>query len=191
MKKILLTLVSLICFLPLVAQEDVLTFKGIKLGTDKNTFRSEMIRENFEFHSEDAQERVMFFTGHFIGEQCNISVYYDINLRVHKVIALLPETSSWPLISSQYYNIKAALAKKYGPPLSDVEYFKSPHKKGDGFEMYAIMRDRTEIRAIYNSESHPITIFIVNSRKGSAYIGIVYSYASLTKAHEDYIYDDL
>lgn len=191
MKKILLALVSLICFLPLFAQEDVLTFKGIKLGINKNTFRSEMIRENFEFHSEDTQGRIMYFTGQFVGEECIITVLYNANYRVHRVIAWLPETSSWRTISYKYSNIKESLAKKYGRALIDMEDYKGPYTKGDGNKKLAVLFEEATIIAVYNSKAHPVAVSIVKADIGTMCITIAYSYASLSAAYKDYIYDDL
>jgi len=189
MKKTLLTIAALIYFLPLFAQEDVLTFKGIKLGIDKNTFRSEMIRKKFNFSQENDQSRVLFFTGQFLGTESNILVMYDVSNRVYGVIVILPEMPLWSLTCSTYSDIKTALANKYGPAILDIEEYKDHYKKGDGNERFAVMLGKAEIRATYNSEAFPITISIQGL--GGIHIFLAYSHTALTKAHEDYIYDDL
>ena len=193
MKKLLLTIIATLFLLPAFGQEDVLFFKGVQLGTDKDNFKSLLVLEEFEFIGDEIEDQIMGFEGRFMGEDCTILLQYTANHKVFKVTVILPGMLSWNSITTEYSKIKAALAEKYGPAIGEVENYEWPYSKGDGMEWNAVKYGKALIATVFNSREHPLTVSIGKSSSSTNMLCIYLSYTHylLEKSDQALKYEDL
>jgi len=94
-----------------------------------------------------------------------VKLYFYKNQLYGGTVFYIPEKD--PEILSLYRNIKNEVAEKYWEPQIDVESYKSPYSKDDGFELSAIKGGYATIGAIWyfpnsfsNEINHTGTIMI-------------------------------
>ena len=68
---------------------------------------------------------------------------------VWKFAVYLPEQLSWTSLKSEYEEYLDVLTRKYGVPEKTYNFFSSPYKEGDGFEMTAVEVDKCVYSAFW------------------------------------------
>lgn len=125
MKKIYLTLVSVLVSLAAVAQASSghLSFKGLPIDGHYKTFAQQLIQKGFSPAMED--NAGIFLRGTFMGEP-GVTVLVRPNhstLSAVSVIAMIDAGDSWPGIEQKYYDVVSTYMKKYGRPSHHNEKF--------------------------------------------------------------------
>ncbi len=68
---------------------------------------------------------------------------------VWKFAVYLPEQTSWTTLKGDYEEFLEILIKKYGEPESKYNFFSSPYKEGDGYEMTGVAAEKCTYSAFW------------------------------------------
>ena len=68
---------------------------------------------------------------------------------VWKFAVYLPKQTLWTSLKSEYEEYLDLLTKKYGKPKSTYNFFSSPYKEGDGYEMTAVAVEKCTYSAFW------------------------------------------
>lgn len=82
---------------------------------------------------------------------------------VWKVAIYFPEydyTSNWYTIKNDYNTLKDQLKNKYGNYTNDYNFFSSPYKEGDGYEITAIKVNKCTFYTSWEQKDNAISIEI-------------------------------
>mgnify|MGYP003654111450 CR=1 FL=1 len=69
---------------------------------------------------------------------------------VWKFIVYLPKNDSWYSIKNEFNDYRKTLIAKYGEPSKDYNFFSSPYKEGDGYEMNALVLGKCTYFSFWN-----------------------------------------
>ena len=145
MKKLLLTICSLLFCVLSYAQTEHLMFKGLPIDSSKQEFVKELQRQGYVYVDDDK------LSGTFIGRDSYVFIYdTPITNTVWQVGVLFKSTyDTWSLIKRIYDDLVDVYTKKYGAPILDQKEFKSPWREGDGHELFALRSDRCVYRTVF------------------------------------------
>lgn len=126
MKKLLLAAAALLLALAAQAQGTKhLSFEGISLEGEYNTFTQIMRRNGFRFASKDKQEP--FMRGKVLGEQADVTILVTPKTyQVYMIMVSYPQRTGWETLKNQYDSMKMKMFARYGEPQMCVEQFSSP-----------------------------------------------------------------
>ena len=79
---------------------------------------------------------------------------------VRKFVVYLPEQSSWNSLLDYYTRYKKTLTDKYGNPGDSFDFFSSPYKLGDGYEMTAVAAEKATYAAYWTLKGYTLSIEI-------------------------------
>lgn len=158
MKKILIYICAILFAVTSYAQEHM-TFKGISMDCDIDTFVAKLENGGLLKSDEHKYKFSTLLTGHFANEDnCNIYVMYTPQSKlVFKIVVQFPRKTSWSSLKDQYNRLKIAYSVKYGEPES-FEFFKHPYQEGDGKELEAVKLDKCTYSSFYNTPAGIIAI---------------------------------
>jgi hypothetical protein len=71
---------------------------------------------------------------------------------VWKFSVFLPEQSTWNSLKNNYFDYLKILSSKYGEPEKTYEFFSSPYKEGDGYEMTGVGVEKSHYSAFWSDE---------------------------------------
>ena len=147
MKKILLTLCTVILAVTLQAQEHM-AFKGVSMGINITSFVSQLEAKGFTV--EHQSDNGVLLKGDFAGRSaCTVIVLpTKASKKVWKVVVQFPKKTSWYSLKSEYKTFKESYTEKYGKPES-YEFFSRPYEEGDGYEMTALSVDKCTYASYY------------------------------------------
>ena len=145
MKKLLLTICSLLFCVLSYAQTEHLMFKGLPIDGSKQEFVKELQRQGYVYVDDD------ILSGTFIGRDSYVFIYdTPITNTVWQVGVLFKSAyDTWSLIKRIYDDLVDVYTKKYGAPILDQKEFKSPWREGDGHELFALRSDRCVYRTVF------------------------------------------
>lgn len=126
MKKLLLAAAALLLALAAQAQSPKhLSFEGMSLEGEYNTFTRIMRRNGFRFSSKDKQEP--FMRGKVLGEMADLTILVTPKTyQVYMIMVSYPQRTGWETLKNQYDSMKMKLFARYGNPEMSVEQFSSP-----------------------------------------------------------------
>lgn len=163
MKKLLFILFAIAPLLGF-AQGEHLTFKGIPIDGNLNTFVEKLKSDGFTL-SKTLGETVIL-NGQFVNKNCDVYVLSTEGSRtVWKVGVFLPEQESWYSLKSDYQSLKSAFIEKYGSPSNSYEFFSKPYYEGDGYEMTALRVKKCTYATFWNVSGGSLMIEINNNGK--------------------------
>lgn len=79
---------------------------------------------------------------------------------VRKFAVYLPEQSSWNILLDEYTRYKMTLTDKYGNPEKSFDFFSSPYKLGDGYEMTAVAAEKAHYSSYWTLKGYTLSIEI-------------------------------
>jgi hypothetical protein len=95
------------------------------------------------------------------------NINFDLNIVttpkskiVRKFVVYLPEQSSWNSLLNDYTRYKKTLTDKYGNPGDSFDFFSSPYKLGDGYEMTAVAAEKATYAAYWTLKGYTLSIEI-------------------------------
>ena len=72
----------------------------------------------------------------------------------------LPKQSTWNSLLDDYTRFKMTLTDKYGNPEKSFDFFSSPYKLGDGYEMTAVAEEKAHYASYWNWKDYVLSIDI-------------------------------
>ncbi|MBQ2414720.1 MAG: hypothetical protein II315_07355 [Rikenellaceae bacterium] len=141
MKKLFISICAVLFALVVQAQEHM-TFKGIPMDCDMDTFASQLEEKGYikiPFSTKYIGDTMIVLVGKFAGvDKCFIAIQgTPISKIVWRVGVLFPIEDSWDTLKRCYESLKESYTAKYGKPDS-FEYFQKPYYEGCGEELRAV-----------------------------------------------------
>jgi hypothetical protein len=147
--------------------EGHMTFKGIEIDGDLESFKSKLEKQGFAGVVEDGAGAM---TGMFTGEGVMVGFYPTlISKKVYKVVVIYPPQPQWSLTESKYRGLVENLKNKYGAPKESiwkVDAFGDPE--------YELIRDRAVFVTRFEVANGGVTIGIQNLPEFGVSVYIVY-----------------
>ena len=79
---------------------------------------------------------------------------------VWKFSVYLPKQSTWNSLLDDYTRFKMTLTDKYGNPEQSFDFFSSPYKLGDGYEMTAVAAEKAHYASYWTLKGYALSIDI-------------------------------
>ena len=79
---------------------------------------------------------------------------------VWKFAVYLPKQSTWNSLLDDYTRFKMTLTDKYGNPEQSFDFFSSPYKLGDGYEMTAVAAEKAHYASYWTLKGYALSIDI-------------------------------
>ena len=167
MKKIKLLFVFIIGMMVLQSYgqdtiKNYIYFNGIKIDGHIDDFKIKLKEKGYIFQSTD--KNISSFKGEFLNQQVEILVVNSPTTKiVWKVAIYFPEydyTSSWYTIKNDYNTLKEQLKNKYGNYSNDYNFFSTPYKEGDGYEIQAIKMNKCTYYTLWEQKDNAVSIEI-------------------------------
>jgi hypothetical protein len=171
MKKLLLTLF----LIGTVGVTQAQTFNGIEVGQSFAKTKEQLQAKGYvEVSSSDPV--IKEYRGTVNGLSCKIIVVLTPTSKlVWKLVFQSFPVESWSSAESEYEKYKSIIAAKYGEPKNHFEFFSSPYKKGDGYELQALSRDKCTYRSYFkDSSDNNVAVELKSLNYGEAAIWISY-----------------
>lgn len=145
MKK-LFFLAVLLCFSALARAEQP-TFADIRWGALQDEVRKQLTSKGFTSGATD-KDGDFKFEGQLVGHKAQgLALFSDGKVAKIIVRIITPDNKA----IETYRSMKDVLAKKYGKPSSDYEFFKKPYYDGDGYEAQAIRVGKATFSSFWGS----------------------------------------
>ena len=189
MKRFLLTFCAVLFSIAVFAQEHM-TFKGIPMGCDLTTFVSKLKDQGFT--QEKLNVDIAVLTGDFAGKtNCRILVAATKQTKqVWKVVVSFPERTSWYSLKDEYQSFKKSYTNKYGKPES-YEFFSSPYKEGDGYELQAVRLDKCNYSSFFKLDAGTIWLTISEDENVDVHYEDKITYQLKNKEQESSVTEDI
>jgi hypothetical protein len=177
MNKILLFII----FFPLVAlgQNSPTSFWGIPFGSSSDSVKAIVYRNHkktLNFTKDKDGFTYSCADCIFAMNEAEI-ILFGTNEGLYSGYVLI-EPKNIVNIISEYTEIKEGIQGKWGKPITDVESYKYPYKKGDGHELYAIKGGYATIGAVWRFINSASILVYIKTNK----IIIVYNDGDLSES---------
>lgn len=174
-KTLLLFCIIFVCTNQIFAQEvktetlKHIQFKGTPIDGNIQSFIKKL--ENMGYTTSEVKGNIATLKGDFAGfKDCELLVVGSRNSNiVWKVKVYLPKRTTWSSLKREYSELKDQYVSKYDKGKS-YEFFSSPYKEGDDYEMQALRLEKCTFATYFNVEGGSIELEI--SKYGQ--IGISY-----------------
>lgn len=148
MKKLILFTVALIVSLSSFGQE----FLGVKPEGTKSEVIQQFKSKGFTVKDDDGGD-VVILTGSAAGKDVQLLIVSSPTSKtVWKFVVYLPKKYSWTSLKGEYLEFMETLTTKYGKPKDTYEFFSSPYKEGDGYEMTGVGIGKSNYAAFWPEE---------------------------------------
>ena len=160
-----------------------------------DAFSTELIQKGYSLSYVKEDSSACILNGTFAGkDDCSIFVLGTPKSKtVWKVSILFPETKSWYSVKNSYMTLVESYKKKYGSPQKHFEFFSSPYKEGDGYEISAISLEKCHYVSMFEKDNVTIVIKIDKGDVRAACINVSYEdkiNLELMKKEKSEIVDD-
>lgn len=152
-----------------------LTFKGVPIDGKLSAFTTSM--EKAGFTHVITEDGVAMFEGDFAGyKKCRLgAVTFDQKDLVSKIVILFPESDTWELLSTNYFNLKQLLTEKYGQPSVVVEKFiGAGEPKDDSSKLFAVYLNNCKYHSTYELTNGTIKLSIENGDYNGKFVKLSY-----------------
>ena len=144
MKKTIITIAFAISALFVKAQ----AFNGVDVDGPLNTAYQQFLNKGYKLYK--VYDHAYSLTGSFLGSNIELFIYGTPKTnKFFKAVVYLPKRDNFYDLRAEYDNYLGLFKGKYGMPSSNYDDFLSPYKDGDGYEMQAVEKDKTNIAAFW------------------------------------------
>jgi hypothetical protein len=167
MKKVLLTIVSIIIFQLSFSQK----FNNIPIEGNISDFVLKITQKGYKL------EKYFSKTSAKLTKKDNPEIELFINStpitkKMYKVSLYLQKYSNWYSLKSEYERWKQILTEKHGTPTNSYEYFKEPYYEGDGYEIQAVSNEKVVFSSYWFLENENLNVALCISQFNQ--INIIY-----------------
>lgn len=151
-----------------------LTFKGIPIDGDFKSFEKKMKEKGFDNTFTLSSKA---FKGSFASyDNCTAVVNLTSGSNtVYQIMVVFDTGRNWLTIENMYSKLKKELTSKYGEPIRDVSFFRSPYEYGDGYEITAIKENSCVYNCLFETDKGKILLLIGDFEiVGNGFISVAY-----------------
>jgi len=158
MKKVIITMLSILIAVSLSAQDAHLKFKGIPIDGEYKAFTQKLIQKGFK-QIESTPDGVVL-SGNFMATPgVLVLVYPDpTSKNVSTVSAMIDAGDNWPKIEAKYYDVVDTYKEKYGEPSQHIEEFSVDVHNDDFFRKNALHDGQCNYKSYWETEGGRIVL---------------------------------
>ena len=177
MKKFLLVFFALAMTITTRGQSasDHMTFKGIPISGSLMEFAQKLSQKGFTVvQTNDAN---VVLVGDFAGyKDCQILLLATKETKtIYTIGVLLPSSTSWSLLETNYNALKAMLTQKYGSPKNVVEKFQGISSgASNDIKMHYLKTDQCTYSSTFETSNGKITISLLYLTGEGAHASVTY-----------------
>lgn len=178
MKKFLLVFFALAMTITTRGQSasDHMTFKGIPMSGSLTEFAQKLSQKGFTVvQTNDAN---VVLVGDFAGyKDCQILLLATKETKtIYTVSVLLPSSTSWSLLESNYNHLKTMLTQKYGSPQNVVEEFpRRSSSASDVLKMYYLRSGECKYTSTFETSNGKIVLSILYMGHEISQVSVFYA----------------
>ena len=169
--------------------QDTLFVKQVPLGSSLSVFSERLLTDGLVYNKELSENGYSTFNGAFMGRDAIVSLEYDKNESVYRVI-VIHQYDNWTTLVSGYSATKKKYSQKYGKPTQSLEQFYSPYREGDGLELNAIVEGKCVYSCFWELKAGSIAIAI-SSTGNDFFVAIAYVSSKHLSETEEQAYNDI
>lgn len=154
---------------------DHMTFKGIPMSGSLTEFAQKLSQKGFTLVQTNDVSAVL--TGDFAGfKDCQIVLIATKETKtIYTIGVLLPSSTSWSLLETNYNALKAMLTQKYGSPKNVVEKFQGiSNGESNDVKMYYLKTDQCTYSSTFETSNGKITISLLYLTGEGAHASVTY-----------------
>lgn len=177
MKKFLLVFFALAMTITTRGQSasDHMTFKGIPISGSLTEFAQKLSQKGFTVVQTNDVNVVLI--GDFAGfKDCQIVLIATKETKtIYTIGVLLPSSTSWSLLETNYNALKAMLTQKYGSPKNVVEKFQGISSgASNDIKMHYLKTDQCTYSSTFETSNGKITISLLYLTGEGAHASVTY-----------------
>lgn len=170
MKRILIVLSFILVVLCAKADEH-LSFKGIPIEGNINSFCQKLRAKGFIQSQSTAKARI--FVGDFTGKDATIRIIADQSgENVYSVVVIFPSLEEWKSLVNTYDYYKDLYTEKYGAPTYLREYNPS-YRDSNTALMYQLYQGTVEYKCVFKAPGGTIEICIEKAENNMAGVVLI------------------
>ena len=154
---------------------DHMTFKGIPMSGSLTEFAQKLSQKGFTLVQTNDVSAVL--TGDFAGfKDCQIVLIATKETKtIYTIGVLLPSSTSWSLLETNYNALKAMLTQKYGSPKNVVEKFQGiSNGESNDVKMYYLKTDQCTYSSTFETSNGKIIISLLYLKGEGARTSVTY-----------------
>ena len=177
MKKFLLVFFALAMTITTRGQSasDHMTFKGIPISGSLMEFAQKLSQKGFTLVQTNDDNAKL--TGDFAGyKDCQILLFATKETKtIYTVSVLMPRSTSWSKLETNYNALKAMLTQKYGSPKNVVEKFQGiSNGESNDVKMYYLKTDQCTYSSTFETSNGKIIISLLYLKGEGARTSVTY-----------------
>lgn len=154
---------------------DHMTFKGIPMSGSLTEFAQKLSQKGFTLVQTNDDNAKL--TGDFAGyKDCQILLFATKETKtIYTVSVLMPRSTSWSKLETNYNALKAMLTQKYGSPKNVVEKFQGiSNGESNDVKMYYLKTDQCTYSSTFETSNGKITISLLYLTGEGAHASVTY-----------------
>lgn len=189
MKKLIFAII-LLAGLAASAQTEHLTFKGVPIDGNLNSFVSKLKQKGFSLlHSESG---TAVLNGDFAAyKNCMVGVYEHESGIVNRIAVMFPNKDTWARLYGDYSNLKEMLTEKYGEPTSIEEFEQMSYDMNDNSKMHEVRMGRCRYISDWETNNGTIELRIDHQLSIGCMVILIYADAENDAKVRSKAIDDL
>ena len=189
MKKLIIA-IMLLAGLTSSAQTSHLTFKGVPIDGNLNTFVSKLKQKGFTVLQ--SEKGTAMLKGDFASyKNCMVGVFEHESGIVNRVAVMFPDKDTWARLYGDYSNLKEMLTEKYGKPTSVEEFQETSYNMNDNDRMHEVRMDRCQYVSDWITDNGTIELRIEHQIMLGCLVVLVYADAENDAKVRSSAIDDL
>ena len=154
---------------------DHMTFKGIPMSGSLTEFAQKLSQKGFTLVQTNDDNAKL--TGDFAGyKDCQILLFATKETKtIYTVSVLMPRSTSWSKVETNYNALKAMLTQKYGSPKNVVEKFQGiSNGESNDVKMYYLKTDQCTYSSTFETSNGKIIISLLYLKGEGARTSVTY-----------------
>ena len=154
---------------------DHMTFKGIPMSGSLTEFAQKLSQKGFTLVQTNDDNAKL--TGDFAGyKDCQILLFATKETKtIYTVSVLMPRSTSWSKLETNYNALKAMLTQKYGSPKNVVEKFQGISSgESNDVKMYYLKTDQCTYSSTFETSNGKIIISLLYLKGEGARTSVTY-----------------
>lgn len=154
---------------------DHMTFKGIPMSGSLTEFAQKLSQKGFTLVQTNDDNAKL--TGDFAGyKDCQILLFATKETKtIYTVSVLMPRSTSWSKLETNYNALKAMLTQKYGSPKNVVEKFQGiSNGESNDVKMYYLKTDQCTYSSTFETSNGKIIISLLYLKGEGARTSVTY-----------------
>jgi hypothetical protein len=143
-------------------------FADVPWAARAETVREAMVKQGFQF-AKNTENGDLLFDGRLFNQTTQVAAVMSKNGDLVKWVVMLLTPDNHAI--DTYRDLREGLIKTYGPPHDDFEFYQTPYRKSDGYEVTAIKVGKGHLASYWSKDSDGSMLSIEVTEALNVYVG--------------------